>query len=79
MGRISSISGTTMILCSCNRITEDEVRKAARAGASTVDCAYASLGCEAQCGCCLDYAQEIVDEVRGAKRRHLRLVEARAA
>ena len=68
-----------MILCSCNRITEDEVRKVARSGAATVDAAYACLGCEAQCGCCLDYAQEIIDEVRGARRSHLRLVKSRAA
>ena len=68
-----------MILCSCNRITENEVRDAARSGSATVDAAYARLGCEAQCGCCLDYAQEIIDEVRGDKRAHLRLVRPRAA
>lgn len=68
-----------MILCSCNRITEDEVRKAARSGAGTVDAAYACLGCEAQCGCCLDYAQEIIDEECGTRRSHLRLVKSRAA
>ncbi|HET7708352.1 MAG TPA: (2Fe-2S)-binding protein [Sphingomicrobium sp.] len=81
-----------MILCSCNRITEDEVRQAALAGAATVDAAYAGLGCEAQCGCCLDYAQEIIDDERrgcaggmassavsGRKRAHLRLVRQQAA
>lgn len=68
-----------MILCSCNRITESEVREAARCGAATVDAAYARLGCEAQCGCCLDYAQEIMDEERGTRRSHLRLVKSRAA
>ena len=68
-----------MILCSCNRITEDEVRNAARSGAETIEAAYACLGCEAQCGCCLDYGQEIIDEVRGTRRSHLRLVKSRAA
>jgi bacterioferritin-associated ferredoxin len=68
-----------MILCSCNRITEDEVRKAARSGAPTVEAAYACLGCEAQCGCCLDYAQEIIDAERHSGRSHLRLVKSRAA
>ena len=68
-----------MILCSCNRITENEVRDAARSGAATADAAYARLGCEAQCGCCLDYAQEIVDQECGHKRAHLRLVRPRAA
>ena len=62
-----------MIVCVCNRITENEVREAARKGCRTPDDAYESLGCEPQCGCCLDYAQEIIDEELG-KRRKLRLV-----
>lgn len=55
-----------MIVCSCNRITEAEVRKAARAGAPTPQSAYAFRGCQVQCGCCLDFAQEIIDEERAA-------------
>ena len=64
-----------MFVCICNRITESEVRKAARCGATTPDAAYACEGCEVQCGCCLDYAQEVIDAERGA-RSHLRLVKA---
>ena len=67
-----------MIVCSCNRITEGELRDIARAGASTPDKAYASLGCEAQCGCCLDYAQDIIDDERRTRPK-LRLVSTRAA
>jgi bacterioferritin-associated ferredoxin len=67
-----------MIVCVCNRITEVEVRKAACAGASTPESAYACHDCEVQCGCCLDYAQEVIDEERG-NRPHLRLVTAEAA
>ena len=63
-----------MIVSSCNRITERELRQTARAGAPSADSAFACLGCEAQCGCCLDYAQEIVDEERLGKRARLRLV-----
>ena len=62
-----------MIVCVCNRLTETEVRKAARSGAATPEAAYARLDCEPHCGCCLDYAQEIIDEERG-KRPHLRAV-----
>ena len=58
-----------MIVCVCNCHCENEVRTAARAGAPTPEAAYACLGCEPQCGCCLDYAQEIIDEERG-KRPH---------
>lgn len=67
-----------MIVCVCNRITEKDVRQAARSGMSTPEAAYERLGCDVQCGCCLDYAQEVIDEVIG-KRSHLRLVAARAA
>ena len=62
-----------MIVCSCNVISEKEVREAARKGARTPEAAYATLGCEPLCGCCLDYAQELIDEERGP-RRHLRAV-----
>ena len=53
-----------MIVCVCNAIGEDEVRTAARAGAPCAKSAYAHLGCEAQCGSCLCFAQEIIDEER---------------
>jgi len=66
-----------MIVCICNRITEAEVRAAARAGATTPEGAYACQGCEVQCGCCFDYAQEVIDEELGRPR--LRLVTAQAA
>ena len=64
-----------MIVCICNRITEAEVREAARAGAPNAERAYAYHGCEAQCGCCLDYAREIVEE----ERAQLLKVDAAAA
>ena len=67
-----------MIVCSCNRITENEIRAMARIGAATTEAAYAALDCEAQCGCCLDYAQELIDEERCARPK-LRLVTNRAA
>jgi bacterioferritin-associated ferredoxin len=64
-----------MIVCICNRITESEVRKAARSGAPSPEIAYACLGCEVQCGCCLEHAQEIVSE----ERADLLKVDAEAA
>ena len=67
-----------MIICSCNRLTESDVRKAARQGAATPEAAYDCFGGEVECGCCLDYAQEVIDEERGA-RPHLRIVPAKAA
>lgn len=62
-----------MIVCVCNAITEKELREAASKGSRTPEAAYATFACEVQCGCCLDYAQEIIDEERG-KRPKLRAV-----
>ncbi len=64
-----------MIVCVCNAITEQELREAAGRDACTPPSAYEKLGCEPQCGCCLDYAQEIIDEER-TKRPQLRIVAA---
>ena len=62
-----------MIVCVCNAITEQELREAAGRDARTPEAVYEKLGCEPQCGCCLGYAQEIIDEELG-KRPNLRVV-----
>ena len=67
-----------MIVCVCNRINETQVREAARAGCASPEAAYAGMDCEVQCGCCLDYAQEIID-AESDVRSHLRFVTAEAA
>lgn len=64
-----------MIVCVCNAITETDVREAARAGATCPVTAYAHVGCEPHCGCCLDYAQDLIDQER-VKRPQLRVVAA---
>ena len=64
-----------MILCICNRLTEADVRQAARCGAPTPRAAYRSLGCEPQCGCCLEHAREVIDE----ERSKLLAVDSKAA
>jgi bacterioferritin-associated ferredoxin len=65
-----------MIVCVCNAIREDELREAARKGAACPIDAYASLGCEPMCGCCLDCAQEVIDEEHAAspKRKLSRVI-----
>lgn len=64
-----------MIVCSCNRITERELRQAARAGAPCAPSAYAHLGCQVQCGGCVEFASEVI----ASERQELLGVEARAA
>ena len=65
----------TMIVCSCNAIREADVRKAARRGAPCVDSAYRSLGCEVNCGSCVDFAAMIIED----ERANLLAVDAKAA
>lgn len=74
MGRISTIV-QAMIVCFCNAIREDELRTAARRGCPCPDSAYRSLGCQVQCGSCVDFAAEIIDE----ERAELLRVDRRAA
>jgi bacterioferritin-associated ferredoxin len=61
-----------MIVCVCNAIREDQLRGIVREGASEPVAAYAALGCEPLCGCCLDYAQEVIDDERGRPARRNR-------
>jgi bacterioferritin-associated ferredoxin len=65
-----------MIICVCNVIREDELRAAARKGATCPIDAYASLGCEPLCGCCLDCAQEVIHEEHAApaQRKSTRVI-----
>jgi bacterioferritin-associated ferredoxin len=59
-----------MIVCSCNAIREEELRLAARQGhgvparqgGGEVEAVYARLGCEVNCGQCVSFAQEIIEE-----------------
>ena len=68
-----------MIVCSCNALTESDVRSAARAGARCPLDAYDRLGCQPECGACLCYAQEIIDEERMASRGGSNVVRLRSA
>jgi len=62
-----------MYVCVCNAIREDELRTVAGDGASEPLGAFEALGCEPLCGCCLDYAQEVIDD-EPRKRPSLRIV-----
>lgn len=63
-----------MIVCVCNAITEDELRELARSGFRTPEEAYETLGHEPQCGSCLCYAQQLIDEQRRGMKPKLRIV-----
>jgi bacterioferritin-associated ferredoxin len=50
-----------MIVCSCNRLTDTQVRDAIHGGAGDTDAVYAACGCQKQCGCCGDTIAHYLD------------------
>jgi bacterioferritin-associated ferredoxin len=56
-----------MIVCSCNVLTDHDVRDAARgANRRSTSHVYGCLGCSAQCGRCCRTIRKIIDETIGA-------------
>lgn len=55
-----------MVVCVCNAIREQEVRDAARDGATSTCQAYRALGRQLKCGQCVPFAREIIKEERAA-------------
>lgn len=52
-----------MIICSCNVIRDCDIRAATARGCKDAEAAYASMGCEFECGGCRDMADEIVEDM----------------
>ena len=56
-----------MIVCSCNVLSDHEVRHAvATTAPRTAGQVYGCLGCSAQCGRCARTIRKIMDEALGA-------------
>jgi len=53
-----------MYICVCNAIRDCELREAARSCPGDVDAVYEHLGCQPQCGQCLDEAAHILIDER---------------
>ena len=64
-----SASGLPMIVCSCNVLSDTDVRTVAKtATRRTTGYVYSCLGCRARCGRCARTIREIMNEVfDGAK------------
>jgi bacterioferritin-associated ferredoxin len=62
-------SNTRMIVCSCNVLTDSDVRMvltAAQATPRTLRQVYGCLGCSAECGRCARTIRRIIDEALSA-------------
>ena len=64
-----------MYVCVCNAIRDSELRHAARREDGEVEAVYEALGCQVQCGMCVEEAAEIIVEERRIDRKP-RLVAA---
>ena len=55
-----------MIICSCNVLTDAQVKSAVSGGVPRprISSIYASLGCAAKCGCCTYTIKSILDDIR---------------
>lgn len=53
-----------MYVCICNAIRESELRHVARHAMGDAEAAYAALGKQPNCGCCLEDAEEILRQER---------------
>ena len=61
-----------MIVCSCNVLSDHDVREAVKSAADLPRSAkqlYGCLGCSAECGRCARTIKDIIDEALGACER----------
>ena len=54
-----------MFICSCNALTDRDIKDAALACDGTVADCYRQMGAKPVCGNCMENAQELIDEVQG--------------
>ncbi len=53
-----------MYVCICNGVTEQEIREVSAAGCRSVAELTMRTGCGASCGCCLETAAALLEELR---------------
>ncbi len=56
-----------MYVCICNAVTDKDIRKAAKAGMTSLSALQEELGVAINCGSCADDASEILREARKGK------------
>jgi bacterioferritin-associated ferredoxin len=61
---LTNLGGEAVYICVCNGVTEQQIRDAVCAGASSVCELSAKLGVAAACGCCRSFAGQVLDETR---------------
>lgn len=62
---------STMYVCLCHSVTEDDIREAASSGATDLRALAEQTGCATGCGCCAEWATEVLSETLRPKEAFL--------
>jgi bacterioferritin-associated ferredoxin len=58
-----------MIVCVCHAVTDKQIRNCARLGCTSVEALSFELGVGTQCGCCKEFAAQVLAEEHGTAGR----------
>jgi bacterioferritin-associated ferredoxin len=61
------VQPNAMYVCICNGVTDSQIRAAAEAGCDTVSELIMRTGCGGNCGGCLETAEKMLAEAKGAR------------
>ena len=61
------VPSSAMYVCICNGVTDSQIRAAAEAGCDTVSELVMRTGCGSNCGGCLETAEKMLAEAKGAR------------
>ena len=53
-----------MYVCVCNGITDRDIQRAVAEGCDSLEALAARTGCGTVCGCCRDYAVEVIGQAQ---------------
>ena len=65
-----------MYVCICNSVTESDIRAAVREGVLNQKELALKTGCSTDCGCCADFAREVLNEALKEQGRFLQVVKS---
>jgi len=66
-----------MIVCICQRVSDRDIVRAVREGASCFDSVQIETGVAVRCGCCRDCARAVFDKACSERAAHGQACEAR--
>jgi bacterioferritin-associated ferredoxin len=65
-----------MYVCICNSVTESDIREAVREGVRDQRELAFKTGCSTECGCCADFARDVLNQALREQGRFLQVVRS---